>query len=490
MYRKTFEVLAKYISSEYSIKVVFDQPDGQAHALLKQNELHLPFNIGNTNALSALALLMHEAAHIAYSKDIPMEQLVKDQEDHMVLNAIEDIRIDFKNFGTLPNVREFYKELVKNHVDLTKSQAPENVTALCGAILHQEGFKPKANPKVQAMMEGDGLNDALNYGQWAIEYKNWKDVRKFMDDIRKILGMKNTSTPLTQQQKIAIFGQGSKGDEKGTKQGDGKEDGPTLTEQLDGLLRPSSGYGVGDGPMQGGSDSVVGEVALDEMTSMQFKELLNMKERKVVENGTMLDTDNLVSYYTGDIESLFKEEIIIKNKKSKIMFLIDASGSMSATLLCRKPRWKVVAKCVKKLISILKEVKDNDSIDISWEVCGFAYNFEEYGENGDEWEQTYRPHGGTNIENGVRGAFEKLVKDFHIDGKRILVVFSDGDVCPNEIDAIKQMIFKHGQDIRTLIVGVGTDLCGKMAKDITGDNVIISEEDANTVLFETVKSML
>ena len=259
-----------------------------------------------------------------------------------------------------------------------------------------------------------------------------------------------------------------------------------MTDLLDGLLRPGSGYGTGDGPMVGSDGAFVGELALEEMTTQQFKELLCMKERKVIPDGQVLNTDNLTAYFTGDIEDLFKEEIVIKNKKSKIMFLIDASGSMGSGLLDGKPRYKVVGKAVRKLISVLQEVKDTESIDISWEVCGFASYYEEYA----DWEKEYRPHGGTNIERGCSGAFDKLSKDYYVDGKRILIVFSDGDVRPDEIDAIKHMIIKHGQDIRTLIVGVGTAVGGKMARTITGDNIILSEEDANVVLFETVKSML
>jgi len=171
MYKKTFEVLAKWIASEYNVKIVFDEQDGAGHAELNTNTIHLPHNIANSNALSALALLMHEAAHLAHSKILPMKDLVKDQEDHMILNAIEDIRIDYLNFNKLPNIRTFYEQLVKDHIDLTKSQAPKEITALCGAILNAEGFSPKATPEVSKIMNDATLINALYEGRWNIGNK-------------------------------------------------------------------------------------------------------------------------------------------------------------------------------------------------------------------------------------------------------------------------------------------------------------------------------
>src|SRR5260221_557091 len=112
MYRRTFEVFAKWIADQNKVSIVFDT-DGGAHADLKTDTLHLPKEIGNDNALGALALLMHEAAHVKHSKKIPIKKVAPMQSDFHILNAIEDVRIDRKNFQIMPNVYHFYEELVK-----------------------------------------------------------------------------------------------------------------------------------------------------------------------------------------------------------------------------------------------------------------------------------------------------------------------------------------------------------------------------------------
>jgi hypothetical protein len=487
MYRRTFEILAKYVGHETGVKVIFDT-DGGAHANMKTNEIHLPANIGKDNALGALALLMHEAAHIRYSKKIPMDKLIKSQEDHMILNACEDVRIDQKNFYLLDNVRDFYKELVKKHIDIRKSQAPQEVKALCAGIFLNENFKPKMDDKTKDIITTTDLCNEMRSCEWAIDSDDWKEVAEQIKNIKKTLGIKpSQETPLTEQEKVALgIIPGDKDGDKEIGVGTGDGEGESLADQLEGLCRPASGFGTGGEPMKG--PGYYGEVDLDAITQEQFKELLVVKERKIIKNGSVLDTDNLIAYYTGDPEELFKEEEIKKVTKSKLLFLIDASGSMGCTLMDNKPRAEVVKKCISSLVNILEEVRHSESIDVSWTVAGFTYNYHPY--NNDTWEQEYNPGGGTSIERGVQGAIADMMKDHTIDGKRILVLFSDGDVSPGEIETVIHMIRAKGSDIRTLVVGVGTELTGKMATDIVGDNIILCEEDASNVLLETVKAML
>ena len=144
MLKRTFEVFSKYISKQHNVSIVFDT-DGTAHADMKNDVLHLPAEIANEHALGALALTMHEAAHIKHSKIIPIQQVAPMQSDFHILNAIEDIRIDRKNFHALPNVYAFYEELVKKHLDLTDPKLPQSSRLLCAGILWCEGFNPKLN---------------------------------------------------------------------------------------------------------------------------------------------------------------------------------------------------------------------------------------------------------------------------------------------------------------------------------------------------------
>ena len=487
MYRRTFEVLAKWVGDRSKTRVLFDT-DGGAHANLKTNEIHLPEQISKDNALGALALLMHEAAHLRHSKKIPMKQVVKCQEDHVILNACEDIRIDRKNFNLLENVYDFYTELTEKHIDLTKSPAPQMIKSLSAGIMINENFDPKMDKATQDVIDNTDLTSRMWDLVSDIEYNRWADLKLNIKKIKKILKI-TKETPLTQKQKIML---GIEADPNDPNNKNGEPVGMSgmapeegLAKDLEDIMRPSNGWGKGEA-MKG--PGFFGSVDLDEITKQQFKELLCIKERRVIPDGVTLDTDNLVAYYTGDIEELFKEEKIVKQKKSKILFLIDASGSMSSPLMDRKRRVEVVKRCVTALTDILEEVRATESIDVDWAVAGFDDSYYRY--KNETWENEYGAGGGTDIKRGVRGALDDLMKDHTVEGKRILVIFSDGDVSSDDIDMIKKMIISKGSDIRTLVVGVGTQLTGRMATEIVGDNIILTEADSSFVLMETVKEML
>jgi hypothetical protein len=48
---------------------------------METKTIHLPTSIGKNKVFAALALLMHEAAHLNYSAKIPIQDICKDQID-------------------------------------------------------------------------------------------------------------------------------------------------------------------------------------------------------------------------------------------------------------------------------------------------------------------------------------------------------------------------------------------------------------------------
>ena len=126
-----------------------------------------------------------------------------------------------------------------------------------------------------------------------------------------------------------------KGDGKGEKKkGEGQELG-----DIEKLLGRNEGFGTkeGRGTLKVTS-SLTGMVGLQEQTKQGFKELLNIKESHKVDAGDAIDSDELTSFLTEDLDTLFQEEKIEHTKKSKIMILLDASGSMNDYLMCGKTR--------------------------------------------------------------------------------------------------------------------------------------------------------
>lgn len=486
MFLRTFEVISKFIASQNNVTLAFDT-DGNAYADMQNNVLHLPKEVANENALSALALLMHEAAHIKHSKIIPIKQVAPMESDFFILNAIEDVRIDLKNFRILPNVVGFYEELVKKHLDLTKVQIPKPALRLCAGILWAEGFSPKLTTDDRDFILKSGLVALLNKGTSEIEFQLWDDLKKTIQEIKKLLKIDpkrdqpNTNTTIQVQQ----TGQDKKPsrDMNDTSHSVGDSD----LADVGKILRPAAVWGTGT-KMIGGSSMATSPLAMDEQCAQQFKEILNIKENKTVDSGNILDTDNLISYHTGDVDQLFKDDRIVRKKKSKIMFLLDCSSSMGSKLLDNKPRGAVVKSCVQKLTRILDEVSDLEGINVDWSIGMFNDSYIPLSKS--TWQKEYLLNGGTSFQIGFVGAMNDMLKDHNVEGKRIIVVFTDGDVHPGEIDHVNNKIAECHNDVRSLIIGVGSNMTGKFVKEIVGDRVIVAEGNASEIIIETIRTLL
>ena len=486
MQKRTFEVLAKYIAKANRVSILFDA-DGGAYADLKKRVIHLPKEIGKRKVFAALALLMHEAAHLAHSTEIPLKALCSDEIDHSILNAVEDARIDKKNFNILPNVNEFYRVLLKDFVFPLPEKAPFEHKVLITALLENEYFHGYPDNDVHNFIAKHRFNSIFKSAEFAIECKDWRETKKYILEMRNLLYPK---TPPGKGPKLVVPGEGQEGQGEGQGQGaaEGQRIGGIKPSDLDKILRPGDVFSPDGDSLEGSSASGIGEIAFEEKTIQEFKNLLSIKEKKVISNGTTLDTDNLVAFLTGDVDNLFKEEKHERKKKSKIFFLLDASGSMGDRLLDKQPRYQVVAKCTKKLTEVLQEVIELEGLNVDWRIAMFQGGYHPLEK--DSWEKKYYPGGGTNLARAFKQALIEMKKDYETEGKKIVIVFSDGDIDVKQINEVKADILASGDDIRCLIVGVGTSLTGSFAQHITGDKVIIAEDNANNILIDCIREML
>ena len=505
IYLKTFEIMGKWFAQQHKVTIAYDT-EGGAHADLKNDILHLPnpTKIADEHALGSLALLFHEAAHLRYSKGIPIKKVAPMQSDFHILNAIEDIRIDRLNFQIMPNVFNFYEELVKKEMDLTREfefSVPDAARRLCAGILLLEGFKPTMRKVDKEFIDKTPLLQTMERGIQEIHDQSWNKLTGTIQEIKKILKIDpkqdkpNKSDTMTgdpngedqegqQGQGQSIQGTASGG--KDSSQGQGGED-PNDLSGVGRIVRPGAVWGSGK-RMEGGSSLATSPLAMDEQCANQFKEILNIKEIKILEDGAILDSDNLISLYTGDVQTLFKQERTVRNKKSKIMFLMDCSGSMSEPMLDTKPRYTVVKSSVQKLVAILREVQELEGLNVDWAISQFDDSYEPLDK--DNWEHKYYPSGGTNFIDGFDGAMQEMLKDYTIEGKRIIVAFSDGDISEDQINHVEGLIKKHYADVRMLIIGVGSNLAGPFVKNIVGSNVIVAQENSVEIIMEVISQML
>ena len=491
---RTYEILAKWIGRACRINIEF-YPDIVPCANLKTNTIKLPSNIKNENVYGALSTLMHEAAHLRYTPQIPHD-LVKEKLGHSILNVMEDVRIDNYNFSLLPNIHAFYERAIKDDkarrktINMDKVPLFKKVMVNCIYELEylKNGIiKDKDASDFEAKHNVSGIVDE---GRYAIERGDWKTVKKKIQEIKKLFGLdKQPPIPLDPQVgpgDSLLFPNGgveSSGD--GSKEAEGPEDGDISVLMSTGSKASSFGCGKGDGT----SISVLGSVAVQEQTKRTFKELLNIKEIHRINKGLKLNTNSLLSFFTEDIDSLFIEDEIEQRKKSKIMILIDSSGSMTSPLLDDEARKSVVGGTVRELVLVLKEVQEQEGIDVDYDIACFDDKYHPLSK--ENWEREYCSYGGgTNLLNAFKLAQDNLLKNQEIDGNRLMILFTDGEVSDDEIESMRKLIVAHGGDVRCMVIGVGADINSAFVQNVIGDFNVLAKDAADIILLEAIMTML
>ena len=511
---RTFQIISKYISNANNSRIVFDVDGDGAYADMKNNEIHMPDKVGNRNVFAVLALLMHESAHIAYSKKA-LKECVEckdppDPTDMHIFNVVEDTRIDEKNFNKLSNVKSFYKRLLEDWCDYSKEgfvsgkplpeKPPIYHKVLISALMRRNGFPQYSfqDRETRDWLSKNPLEQEIRNCAYAMNNSRWDDARNGIKIIKKMLNLPPAPPPVKVQMATGECKPGDKGDQPapGDPNGKGKGKGDQVvavapTSALDGLeklIRPGSMFSE-TGEKLKGKGSGMGEAALQEQTVQQFKELLNIKETKVVEDGHLLDTDNLTGLFTGDIDEVFIEDKYVKCKKSKILFLLDGSGSMDEKLLDRTTTYKVVADSVEVLVRILKEVQREESINVDYEIAKFESSGMDMLKK-DTWRSSYYAGGGTNLAYAFRQALAYMQKDHTVEGKKIIIVITDGDVSTNQIEDFQKYTIEFGAEVSALVIGVGCNPAGPMALNVLGDNLILSSEHSDEVILEAIRRLL
>ena len=537
MNKRTFDLIANYISDEIGVKVVITKDVGGPQMSIDKKTIYLPDDIKEENALSALASLIHEAAHMKHTVQIP-EGLAENETEHHILNAMEDVRIDRLNFRILPNIKLFYSKMYKEH-SFKKDRkerllkAPMLTRIMICNILYQECFS-EFDCDHEAYQKGAdlGINKLFQDGVFALEGHRWQDA---IEIIREIIKLFKEDTNAGNQQKQSRSGGTGKSNGSGSGKGNtpndcggteeaeeglsgvpsesdptgntGRDDGSDegegddtqggessediKSEDVDTYLHAKSVWGKGGG-LKGRGSQGFSQVELKESTRAKFIDALSIKQKRKVEDGSILDTDNLIAFFTGEIKELFKDDTIIKKRKSKIVFAVDSSGSMGCSLHYGKQtsRSQALIGAVKSLTEILDQVRQVDGLEVDYEV--HAFDDEVHLLDKDNWENDYYKYsgGGTWIWKAYDTCKDILMKDPETDGHKMLILVTDGEVSCNEIDQIKEGIMKDNADIRVMVIGVGANLDGRFVKTVVGDNNIITPDNAEEIIMDAIQTML
>ena len=494
--------MAKYISENSGIQVVIcDCPGPRIN--LKDKRIELPMRIKEQNAFAALSSLMHEAAHMKYSVIIP-EDFAKDNIDHHIVNALEDIRIDRKNFNLLPNIFQFYKISIKEHVCTVENKAQIDkqhlfVRTMIQMILHMTYFGKNCwDREALSLIVKNELQSLFEQGIIQIETKRWVDLRRTVDKIKAVFSFEKKD-----DNKDKDTGKGDadknkdKKEEKGKEEKKGKEKGKEdkagsgsksiAKDDIDKLIKPSSVWDKGDG-LKGKSGEGFSSIQLTETTKRKLKECLNISEKNVSDDGSDLNTDNLIALFTGQIEELFREEATEQVKKSKIVFCIDASGSMDARMVDGKLRRDVLADSVQSMINVLNEVRETDGLDVDYDVVAFTQRATKLKK--ESWRRDYNyMSGGTNIFRAMEESISILNKN-EIEGNKLVILVTDGEVQKGQSETVEKLIMSKNSDIKAMLIGIDVKVDGYFAKNLCGDNNIVCMDHAEQIIMEALQTML
>lgn len=198
------------------------------------------------------------------------------------------------------------------------------------------------------------------------------------------------------------------------------------------------------------------------------------EERVIHEDGVRLNPRSIPRLFT-DCQNLWTQ-IDEKEEKTKVIFLIDMSGSMSSY-----KRDKIVTNATACLWDSLKEVIETDNLPVEVAVYYFddrietAKTFEEKI-TGTDMISKYRPRGGTNLSEAVEFA-KKTFDDSCVSNneKKILVIMTDGDVGTNEAKRVKDAL---SEDIKQFLIGI--NVTSYTTKDIFYHN--IQKNETNEIL--------
>ena len=536
MDRKTYELITQFVCGKYGVKLEF-HTDIVPQADPVNKIIKLPHNIKDYNVYAAIALVMHEAAHVRSTIYDANKITDGNPNKFMILNAVEDIRIDLQNFDMLPNVRSFYKELMRKGINNVRDdiwrKAPLPIRVMATVIAITTGFMTfvKKDDEVKGLLTQWNLEvlvkrliNELTFLQGEITSheiinkspnceNRYAVVKEYLDKIYRIL--------FPDQQLNQKSGQDQQGQEQGQEQGqdqqgqdgqgqdeedqDGEEDqdeedqGDEEDQEEEGfnnheasaLLRRSGKevFSLTGNPSSRRGSAIVG-LSFDSITKQAFKELLNQKLIKKVDSGTALNTDGLHSFFVDDVENLFSDEKVVKRKKSKIVLMLDSSGSMQSSMeLEPRRRDEVLLEASSKIIDCIKEVQEICGLDIELQAYSFQSDTEEI-RDGKLTEDYYDNFGGgTNLYRATMKAQEAFVKE-DFDGEKLIVLITDGEVDDNEVIACQDLIVRRASDCKMLIIGIGASVNGSFATKILGNNNITCSSDSTSTIYEAIMGIL
>ena len=486
--KQSFLTVIKWCSRHAGARIVFDT-DGTPKADIQNKIIHMPKKIAIKRADSVLGTLIHESMHIKHTPKW-LGELCRDPIDHHIINALEDHRIEdiackqlraldgflvstvqeIRNIIKDPQVIPLFQRVLSNiaagatnHIlklfddDETKASMNQNFSLLRSM---EDIFK-----RVFSVTRGNSFE------------ANVQELYEAIDEFRRIYGLPPADP--TQKQKMEAAGMPM-----------GIGPGDQMYGLGEGDVEPAKGCGSKT-PSLNMEDLNPYLIDLNAQAKERIKETLKKSLTVEINEGMVLNTDNLTSLLTGDIDDVFHDTKSERKMRTKLYFLMDISGSMGTEMSVQSlnklentpgkdniRREELAISAFTAISEVINEVRNVYGTDIDYDNYVFADDCKLV----ETMSANHNVGGGTNLPR----ALKQVLKNIHEDdpaNKRILVILTDGDV--GNTDELKKILQKEAQDIRIVFVGITES----PACDLIRHN-IIHEDHGEAKIIEAMEEAL
>ena len=471
--KQAFLAIIKWCSRETGAKIVFDIDDGQApRANIETRTIHMPKRISVASSDAVLATLIHEAMHIKHTPRW-LSDLCRDSLDHYIFNGLEDCRIETIAVGQLKALTFFLRKMVydaKRRFDRSQSNLGQKVilNIACKAsglkICDDRDTWDAENKHKQLISDLRDIYRRIFTVSIAKSFKsNVTELYVKLDEFRRVFNMPDPPPEEEEQKKQDGNGVGGE-DARAQITAQRVKEIETAIKEMAVAAGKTPGSGCGN-DLDSLDLSELGcqTIDLNEQARARIKESLKKSMTEIIDEGTTLNSDNLVSLLTGDIDDVFTDTKSEKKMRTKVYFLMDVSGSMRDEMSLpdleeitgksakASTRQHVATAAFKAISEVMDEAKDMYGVDLDYENFMFADSCYKVNKMG-EMEAGQWCGGGTNLAH----AFKVVMNRVHQDdpaNKRIVCILTDGEV--GNVDAIREQIAREAQDIRIVFVGIG-----------------------------------
>lgn len=226
-------------------------------------------------------------------------------------------------------------------------------------------------------------------------------------------------------------------------------------------------------------DKIKLERSLDEDLREFFIE--KREERINDEEGNRLDSRRLHKLFTND-NNVFTEQQE-KEFRTKVLFLVDRSGSMGS-------RENIIKQAFFTLLTALYRIVDEDNLPIDIAVVAFNEKVQilkafESQKTPQQIVDSYHICGGTILLEAYNKARDMLESSGE-DCEKVLICMTDGEVNDYEIDEINNL----ATDMKSLFIGINLNIYSKKCKALFGKYNITDIKEVLHILTTAIKESI